>query len=119
MAMEKLSSLSQRVRFITEGVLTDLDIEKTSSLPQELPDGAEGDATQKANREERKENVQIKEAEPISNIVHVKLNWGGDVYLEVRNQPRYFKPNQQQKGKIFEQKNKVEYKDILRIQKED
>jgi len=58
------------------------DIEKTSSLPQELPDGAEGDATQKANREERKENVQIKEAEPISNIVHVKLNWGGDVYLE-------------------------------------
>jgi len=58
------------------------DTEKTSSLPQELPDGAEGDPTKNVGREERKENTQVKEAEPLPNIVHVKLNWGGDVYLE-------------------------------------
>ena len=82
MAMERSSNPFQKVLFFRIQVLRYIiDTEKASSLPLELPDGAEGNPAK--SREERKENAQVKEAEPLPNIIHVKLNWGGDVYLEV------------------------------------
>jgi len=63
---------------------------ESNSVSKTNPEGEDGQRN--PSREEVKENREVKE-EPSANIVNVKLNWGGNVYLDEKSISKTIKLN--------------------------